>query len=112
MANFWAQAQEAAGGAPSAQLGREQSPAGSVKCLVPLDRPNVDPPFGLSMPIRSVCEKCGASFRVDETKAGAVVRCKQCGTELALPGERRRRGASPPAKRSANPWLIWAGVGG
>ena len=46
------------------------------------------------MPIDVRCPGCGAKYRVSESAAGRSLRCKSpdCGEEISVSGDRRRRG--------------------
>ncbi|MEK6262534.1 MAG: PQQ-binding-like beta-propeller repeat protein [Planctomycetota bacterium] len=62
------------------------------------------------MPIQVACPECGKKYRLPDERAGGTVDCKECGTEIDIPGGSRRRSKSRddddevqplPARRSS-----------
>lgn len=43
------------------------------------------------MPIQVSCPDCGKKYRLSDERAGSTVECKECGSEIDVPGGSRRR---------------------
>ena len=43
------------------------------------------------MPIQVACPECGKKYRLPDERAGGTLDCKECGTEIDIPGGNRRR---------------------
>ncbi|MDB5345892.1 MAG: hypothetical protein JWP89_4269 [Schlesneria sp.] len=43
------------------------------------------------MPIQIACPECGKKYRFPDERAGSTVECKDCGGDIDLPGEGRRK---------------------
>lgn len=61
------------------------------------------------MPLQVACPDCGKKYRFAEERAGETVACKDCGSEIEIPGG-RRRGASGGKKRQQQGSGVGAGV--
>lgn len=46
------------------------------------------------MPIQIACAECGKRYRFPDERAGSTVECKDCGAEIDIPGEGRRKAKS------------------
>ena len=61
------------------------------------------------MPIQIACPDCGKKYRFADERAGETVECKDCGSDIDIPGG-RRRGASGSNKRKPQSSGVGAGV--
>lgn len=51
------------------------------------------------MPIQVACSDCGKRYRFPDERAGDTVECKECGSDIEIPGGRSRSGASRGGKK-------------
>jgi len=70
------------------------------------------------MPIQVACSDCGKRYRFADDRAGETVECKECGSEVEIPGGRSRSGNSGGKKKkkkqnsgAGTGLLIGGGVG-
>ena len=61
------------------------------------------------MPIQIACPDCGKKYRFADERAGETVECKDCGSDIDIPGG-RRRGASGGNKRKQQSSGVGVGV--
>ena len=61
------------------------------------------------MPIQIACPDCGKRYRFADERAGETVECKDCGSDIDIPGG-RRRGASGGKKRKQQSSGVGVGV--
>ncbi len=61
------------------------------------------------MPIQIACPDCGKKYRFADERAGETVECKDCGSDIDIPGG-RRRGASGGKKRKQQSSGVGVGV--
>lgn len=59
------------------------------------------------------CELCGKKYRMGPERAGSTVPCRECGSSIRVPGQRRSgpRQSGPADDSESSAWLIWAGGG-
>ncbi|HEY4260562.1 MAG TPA: hypothetical protein VGM98_10385 [Schlesneria sp.] len=53
------------------------------------------------MPIQIACPECGKRYRFPDERAGSTVECKDCGADIDLPGEGRRKTKSKDDDRGS-----------
>ncbi len=64
------------------------------------------------MPIQVACEECGKRYRYSDERAGQTVECKECGSDIEIPGGRQRGGKKKKSKQSSGlPVAVLAGSG-
>ena len=64
------------------------------------------------MPIQVACEECGKRYRYSDERAGHTVECKECGSDIEIPGGRPRTGKKKKSKKSSGPPVaVLAGCG-
>ncbi len=61
------------------------------------------------MPLQIACPDCGKKYRFAEERAGETVACKDCGSDIDIPGG-RRRGASGGKKKKQQSSGVGMGV--
>ena len=64
------------------------------------------------MPIQVACEECGKRYRYSDERAGQTVECKECGSDIEIPGGRSRGGKKKKSKKNSGlPVGVLAGCG-
>ncbi len=64
------------------------------------------------MTIQVACEECGKRYRYSDERAGQTVECKECGSDIEIPGGRPRGGKKKKSKKGTGlPVGLLAGGG-